>query len=279
MDSGIYQIFNIKNNKRYIGSSKNIESRLKDHIKSLHSNRHHSILLQRAWNKCEPSSFKFQSIEFCSNNTLLEREQYWMDFFKSYIPENGYNIAPKSGSCLGVKQSDETKKKLRDSWVYEKHFTPETRAKLSKARLGYKFSEESKKKMSERAKGRKLSEETIQKMILNLKGIAPWNKGKKLGPQSSELVEKRIAPLRGKVRSEEVKRKISNSRKGIIFSDDTKKKMSLSHLGVPMPEAKRIKIGNSLRGRSKIQEHTQKAQNAKKVARFKRKIASFYNFL
>ena len=52
MNSGVYQILNVTTNKRYIGSSKNIVKRLKDHIKSLHSGKHHSILLQRAWNKC-----------------------------------------------------------------------------------------------------------------------------------------------------------------------------------------------------------------------------------
>lgn len=38
--SGIYQIYNPINNKRYIGSSINVERRLKEHLRNLEKNRH-----------------------------------------------------------------------------------------------------------------------------------------------------------------------------------------------------------------------------------------------
>lgn len=37
--SGIYQIYNPINNKRYIGSSINVERRLKEHLRNLEKNR------------------------------------------------------------------------------------------------------------------------------------------------------------------------------------------------------------------------------------------------
>lgn len=49
--SGIYCIINIKNSKRYIGSSKNIRQRLWTHRACLRHNNHENAHLQAAWNK------------------------------------------------------------------------------------------------------------------------------------------------------------------------------------------------------------------------------------
>jgi predicted GIY-YIG superfamily endonuclease len=49
--SGIYYIKNITNNKLYIGSSKDILKRFYEHKRLLRHNKHHSIRLQRAWDK------------------------------------------------------------------------------------------------------------------------------------------------------------------------------------------------------------------------------------
>lgn len=47
--SGIYQIYNPINNKRYIGSSINVERRLKEHLRNLEKNRHCNDHLQSAY--------------------------------------------------------------------------------------------------------------------------------------------------------------------------------------------------------------------------------------
>ncbi len=50
MFSDVYQIIHNNSDKRYIGSSKNISSRIKDHKRTLYSgSKHHSVLLQRSW--------------------------------------------------------------------------------------------------------------------------------------------------------------------------------------------------------------------------------------
>lgn len=49
--AGVYQIYNKETNKRYIGSSINIERRLKEHKRNLKANRHSNQHLQNAWNK------------------------------------------------------------------------------------------------------------------------------------------------------------------------------------------------------------------------------------
>ena len=53
MSVGVYKILNIKNDKFYIGSTSTIgfENRWKKHILDLNNNCHHSVYLQRSWNK------------------------------------------------------------------------------------------------------------------------------------------------------------------------------------------------------------------------------------
>ena len=81
-------------------------------------------------------------------------------------------------------------------------------------RLGKTLSAETKRKMSEAHKGKKHSEEAKRKMSEALKGKIPWNKGKKLPPQTKEWKRKRGEAMKGKKCSEETKRKISEANKG-----------------------------------------------------------------
>lgn len=92
---GVYKIENIKNHKRYIGSSKNIEIRWKQHLAELENNTHHSIKLQRCYNKLkDKNSLAFSIIEVVDNIDILRtREQYYIDFYDSY--NNGYNCSEK----------------------------------------------------------------------------------------------------------------------------------------------------------------------------------------
>lgn len=136
--SGIYQIKNLANNKIYIGSAVNIKNRWKSHKSRLNLNKHHSIHLQRAWNKYGENSFEFSIIELVEEKTkLLDREQFWLDKTNCYNLKIGYNISKYAGSRLGVKASDETKKKMSKS------------QKGNKNSLGHKHSNESKLKMKQ----------------------------------------------------------------------------------------------------------------------------------
>ena len=92
--SGVYCICNIINNKKYIGSSKNIKHRIGDHFSQLRNNIHHNTHLQHAWNKYGKDCFEWIVIERTSSNknVLFEFEQKWMDYYKSYDTNLGYNI-------------------------------------------------------------------------------------------------------------------------------------------------------------------------------------------
>lgn len=93
----------------------------------------------------------------------------------------------------GKYHSEEEKKKMSESWDYDKHFTKETRRKLSEARkkqtapfIGKKHSEETRKKISEACKGKPssmkgkhLSEKWRRKLSEAGKGKHWYNNGAK----------------------------------------------------------------------------------------------------
>lgn len=82
---GIYKIVNIKNGKFYVGSTSNFHKRKLMHFNQLRKNKHHSIYLQRAFDKYGESNFEFIIIEECDNT--FEREQEILnklDYSKSY---------------------------------------------------------------------------------------------------------------------------------------------------------------------------------------------------
>lgn len=95
--TGIYCIFNIKNDKYYVGQTNSVTKygglfkRLKRHILELRSGDHHNILLQRAFDKYGENCFRFKILEICSEEQLADREVYWGTFYNSLSP-NGYNF-------------------------------------------------------------------------------------------------------------------------------------------------------------------------------------------
>ena len=112
--SGIYCIY-FNNNKNiikyYVGSaniagclskaSKGFWARWRLHLNSLEKKIHHSIALQRAYNKYGKENIQFKILEFCNSEKIVEREQYWIDFLQGY--KKGYNCLPFARSSKGAK--------------------------------------------------------------------------------------------------------------------------------------------------------------------------------
>lgn len=112
--SVIYKITNLKNNKIYIGSSRNFYERFYDHNSKLRKNKHKNIFLQRAYNKYRACNFEFDIIEEVENvKDLLDREQFYLDLYKPFDPNIGYNICQKAcRNRFGTKLSVATKLKI-----------------------------------------------------------------------------------------------------------------------------------------------------------------------
>ena len=90
MKTGVYSITNLINNKKYIGQSKTISQRIRQHKPNLDTNTHHNRYLQRAWNKYGKGNFTFNVLCECSEKELNNKEIYFINFYDSI--ENGYNL-------------------------------------------------------------------------------------------------------------------------------------------------------------------------------------------
>ena len=88
---GIYKITNTVNNKCYIGQSTNLLHRIRKHIKTLLTGTNRNAHLQNAYNKYGTGNFTIEIIEECTEDSLDEREIFWIDYYKAYDPKYGYN--------------------------------------------------------------------------------------------------------------------------------------------------------------------------------------------
>ena len=90
----VYSITNKKNKKRYIGRTQRpIGWRIKEHISALKKNRHHNAMLQEDFNRYGLENFTFSILESKaeSNDCGSESEREWVEFYKTFLFENGYN--------------------------------------------------------------------------------------------------------------------------------------------------------------------------------------------
>jgi len=179
--SCIYAIINLVNDKHYVGQTVDKNKRFKEHLKCLKGNYHCNKHLQRSWIAYGNDSFIFIILEKCLHSLLNEREQYWIDTLN---PE--YNLAPVAGSMLNYKH------------------TEQARLNMSKAHKGKIFSLETKLKMSNAKIGNTVNIGRSQVVQINAMREA----------------------VKGKSKSSEHRAKIAAGNKGKIVSEETKKKMS-----------------------------------------------------
>ena len=109
----VYMIKNVVNGKVYIGSTVTLKKRIKEHYGLLTTKKHHSVKLQRSWDKHGENNFIISVIEDnIITDEILLKEQYYIDFYLSY--KNGYNILPIAGTSKGYKWSENKKKKYSE---------------------------------------------------------------------------------------------------------------------------------------------------------------------
>lgn len=208
MTSGVYQILNLQNGHRYVGSSSNLKERRRSHFYDLSRGCHHSRYLQSAYNKYGEDSFEFRLVLICEDFELLRYEQALMD---SYLPE--YNILPVAGSPLGHIVTEETREKLR------------------RANIGHIATEESREKSRQSSLGRYVSDETRAKHRLyhpseesNEKRRQAHLGIRRVGPLTSDEHYRRQQSQLGRKHSEETKEKIRQAHLG-KYSDETLSKL------------------------------------------------------
>jgi group I intron endonuclease len=104
--SGIYLFKNKLNGKAYVGQSKKVLTRKKQHERgdTKNSRRFHN-----AMKKHGVEIFNFEVLEYCSAELLDEREAYWINKLNTLYPK-GYNLT--SGGDAFKQHHEETKKKM-----------------------------------------------------------------------------------------------------------------------------------------------------------------------
>ena len=104
--------------------------------------------------------------------------------------------------------------------------------------------------------------ETGKKISKKLKGIIPWNKGKKMSTDFCKKISKNHScHNKGKKLSKEIKDKISKTltgRKNVPHSVETKRKIGLAHKGKKVSENTRRKMSLVHKGKKLSKEHKQK---------------------
>jgi|JI10StandDraft_1071094.scaffolds.fasta_scaffold11433_15 group I intron endonuclease len=170
--SGIYAILNEINNKIYVGSSKYIGERLNEHKYDLIKNIHSNNRLQKSFLKYGIEKFIFILLEKCDENVLLSREQFYMDFYRSYDKNFGYNICPTANRTV---ISEETRNwflinnKGSKNNFFGKNHTEEKKEYWRKTRknnnLGKDNSNYGNRGVKNPIFGRKHTEEELKKII------------------------------------------------------------------------------------------------------------------
>jgi group I intron endonuclease len=149
LPSGIYNIINSVNGRRYIGSSKNPIGRWYKHLYKLRKNIHENCHLQKSYNKYGEKCFRFEIVELCSVSTLLKQEQFYLDKAEKNKNEY-YNLnftANKPPSPKGKKRSVVTKNKMSvlmtgpNNHRFGKQATKNTKEKMaaSHSKVNYLF--------------------------------------------------------------------------------------------------------------------------------------------
>ena len=218
MKSGIYKITNVKNGKFYIGSAKDIDRRWWEHKNDLKKNKHKNPKLQHAWDFYGENSFEFIILENVIECELFKREQFYLDMFKPYMRDIGYNITPTAGGGDNFTHNPNKEQIIKNMTV----------ANNVGHMHGKKHSEEAKEKQKERAVGRYTLEWFVDKYGIETGTIKYKERNEKLANRNINYSYDH--GLKGKKRgamSDEMKRKISEQKRNFAirkneFIDDLK---------------------------------------------------------
>lgn len=111
---GIYKISNIESGLFYIGSSKNIRTRLREHFSRLARNAHNNCHLQSVYNLSGESVFQIELLEDCTGLTkdeLLDKEQEYLDAISNW--RMSYNQTRYTKTAGKIHSDEIEKRKLK----------------------------------------------------------------------------------------------------------------------------------------------------------------------
>lgn len=222
METGIYKITCIENNRIYVGSAKNLNKRWLRHLSDLKNNKHINIHLQRAYNKYGKDTFLFEVVEICPVDELLIREQFYLDTLN---PE--FNIGKQSSGGDNLTKNpnkeeiiNKIKKTINDNIS---SMTEEERKEKwgrgfgeKNPNYGNKWTEEMREIASKREKNNINNPLKNRENKTNIE-LYGEKKAKEISEKLSKFASQRIGEKNhfyGKEHNEETKEKISFANKG-----------------------------------------------------------------
>lgn len=132
--SGIYAIVNSTNGHRYVGSTKNIYKRWREHVRHLTLGRHHCSHLQRAWNKCGTQAFVFCVLAFVEAYDLSATEGSLLTRVVDH--KTCYNSGTTPDKPMLGRQHTDSARARMSAWRKGRKFSSEHRANLSASLTG-----------------------------------------------------------------------------------------------------------------------------------------------
>jgi group I intron endonuclease len=244
--------FTSPSGKSYIGQTNNLNRRIGQHKSKSGCTAFSSAIKKYGWDKF--------LCEILKENLTIDEANHWEEF---YIREHntlspcGYNLATGGLNSL---------------------LSEESRAKISKKLTGVPRSEELKEKLRVANTGRKQSPESIARRVEKLSGKIHSSKAKEkmsdyAKNRSDEHRKKLSESQKGRLVSQETREKISKSNNGRVPPNkgkspslETRKKQSESHIGKTLPEEQKKKISYTLKakGRKNTPEQIAKLCEAQK---------------
>lgn len=90
----IYRIVNTATGKCYLGSTTNFTQRIRCHFRELRAGKHHSMYLQRSWNKWGDDYFTYEILY--ETDSVLDDEQAELNHLQAQWDQT-YNVSPVAG--------------------------------------------------------------------------------------------------------------------------------------------------------------------------------------
>lgn len=179
--SGVYAFRNLVTGGHYVGSSVDLATRKRVHLRTLRNGTHRSVKFLRSWQKHGEAAFEFVVLELVprEETPLRAAEQRWMDHLD--VMATGYNLNPVAGNVGRMPKSAEHKQRIGDARRGQKH-TAESKAVIAAKALGRvsgPASAERKLKISAANTGRVRTPEQRA-------ALSRARTGMKVGPMSAE---------------------------------------------------------------------------------------------
>jgi hypothetical protein len=161
------------------------------HLSQLRRGKHHSIHLQRAWDKYGEGAFVFELVEAVTLADMFARETHHIN--ESMTGAGSFNCAPVGGSTLGIKlgPKSEAFRQMVSRIHKGKTISPAQRAAISERQKGKTISESHRAALIHATRTRVHSDETRRKLSEAATNISAETRAKRSASAKAAMTPER----------------------------------------------------------------------------------------